>query len=202
MKYNPKRHERIVGLSGMSGLHPLQPDETIQGMLQLLFEMQEYLAEISGLDACSFLPAAGAQGELAALLVAAAYLRHRGETRSRVLVRDSAHGTNPASATIAGIESVTVKSGEGGLVDLADLQAKLDGRTAVFMIMNPNTLGLFDHQILTITRMVHENGALVYLDGVNMNALLGITRPGDFGADMMHFNVHKTFKGPHGAGLA
>lgn len=200
MKYNPKRHERLVGLPGLASLHPLQPDQTIQGMLAILYETQQMLAEIAGLHACSLQPAAGAQGELSALLVAAAYFRHRGENRTRVLVPDSAHGTNPASAAIAGFDSVSIKSGEDGLVDLADLESKLDERTAVFMITNPNTLGLFDHQILEITRRVHEKGGLVYLDGANMNAILGITRPGDFGADMMHYNVHKTFTGPHGAG--
>ena len=200
MKYNPKRHERLVSMPGLAALHPLQPDKTVQGMLAILFEMQEILAEIAGLHACSLQPSAGAQGELSALLVAAAYFKHKGENRTRVLVPDSAHGTNPASAAIAGFDSVTVKSGEDGLVDLADLESKLDERTAVFMITNPNTLGLFDHQILDITRKVHEKGGLVYLDGANMNAILGVARPGDFGADMMHYNVHKTFTGPHGAG--
>jgi glycine dehydrogenase subunit 2 len=201
MKYNPKRHERLAGLPGFAAVHPLQDDDTCQGMLQVLYEMQEYLKEISGLDACSLQPAAGAQGELTALLVAAAYFHHRGETqRTRVLVPDSAHGTNPASAVLAGFESVTVKSNAQGLVDLDDLKAKLDERTAVFMITNPNTLGLFDHQITVITEMLHARGALVYLDGANMNAILGITRPGDFGVDMQHYNVHKTFTGPHGGG--
>ena len=200
MKYNPKRHERLVSMPGLAALHPLQPDKTVQGILAILFEMQEILAEIAGLHACSLQPSAGAQGELSALLVAAAYFKHKGENRTRVLVPDSAHGTNPASAAIAGFDSVTVKSGEDGLVDLSDLESKLDERTAVFMITNPNTLGLFDHQILDITRKVHEKGGLVYLDGANMNAILGVTRPGDFGADMMHYNVHKTFTGPHGAG--
>src|SRR5581483_4401078 len=139
-------------------------------------------------------------GELTALLVAAAYFRDRGEKRTRVLIPDSAHGTNPASAAIAGFEAVTIKSNAKGHVDLEDLKAKLDDRTAVFMITNPNTLGLFEPQIAEITRAVHERGALVYLDGANMNAIVGVTRPGDFGADMMHYNVHKTFTGPHGAG--
>ena len=151
-------------------------------------------------DAVSLQPAAGAQGELTALLVAAAYFRDRGEQRTRVLIPDSAHGTNPASAAIAGFDAVTIKSNARGLVDLDDLRAKLDERTAVFMITNPNTLGLFDEQIATITELLHGQGGLVYLDGANMNAILGITRPGDFGADMMHYNVHKTFTGPHGAG--
>src|SRR5436305_91359 len=200
MKYNPKRHERLAGLPGFAAVHPLQDDDTCQGVLQLLFELQEYLTEISGLDACSLQPAAGAQGELSALLVAAAYFRHKGEPqRTRVLVPDSAHGTNPASAVLSGFESVTVKSNAQGLVDLDDLRAKLDERTAVFMITNPNTLGLFDHQITAITELLHARGALVYLDGANMNAILGVTRPGDFGVDMMHYNVHKTFTGLHGA---
>jgi glycine dehydrogenase subunit 2 len=200
MKYNPKRHERLAALPGLAALHPLQSDESCQGMLELLWQMQAILAEIAGLDAVSLQPAAGAQGELTALLVAAAYFRDKGEKRSRVLIPDSAHGTNPASAAIAGFDAVSIKSNARGLVDLGDLKAKLDDRTAVFMITNPNTLGLFDDQIATITEVVHGRGALVYLDGANMNAILGITRPGDFGVDMMHYNVHKTFTGPHGAG--
>jgi glycine dehydrogenase subunit 2 len=200
MKYNPKRHERLAALPGMANVHPLQSDASCQGMLEMLWNLQNLLAEIAGLDAVSLQPAAGAQGELTALLVAAAYFRDRGETRTRVLIPDSAHGTNPASAALAGFEAVTVKSNGRGLVDLADLKARLDDRTAVFMITNPNTLGLFDDQIVAITEQVHEHGGLVYLDGANMNAILGITRPGDFGVDMMHYNVHKTFTGPHGAG--
>jgi len=200
MKYNPKRHERLAALPGLADLHPLQRDESCQGLLHMLWELQNILAEIAGLDAVSLQPAAGAHGELTALLVAAAYFRERGENRTRVLIPDSAHGTNPASAAIAGFDAVTVKSNARGLVDLDDFRAKLDERTAVFMITNPNTLGLFDGQIADITRLLHERGALAYLDGANMNAILGMTRPGDFGIDMMHYNVHKTFTGPHGAG--
>lgn len=201
MKYNPKRHERLAGLSGFAGVHPLQSDETCQGMLQFLFELQQLLCEISGLDACSLQPAAGAQGELSALFIAAAYFKHlKQPERKRVLVPDSAHGTNPASAALAGFQAVTVKSNARGLVDLDDLSAKLDERTAVFMITNPNTLGLFDSQITKITELLHAKGGLVYLDGANMNAILGISRPGDFGVDMQHYNVHKTFTGPHGGG--
>jgi glycine dehydrogenase subunit 2 len=200
MKYNPKRHERLAGLSGIADLHPLQSDASCQGMLELLWQMQNILAEVAGLDAVALQPAAGAHGELTALLVAAACFRDRGEKRSRVLIPDSAHGTNPASAAIAGFEAVTVKSNSRGLVDMEDLRAKLDDRTAVFMMTNPNTLGLFDDQIAAITDLLHRRGALVYLDGANMNAILGVTRPGDFGVDMMHYNVHKTFTGPHGAG--
>jgi glycine cleavage system P protein (glycine dehydrogenase) subunit 2 len=200
MKYNPKRHERLASHPGMTDLHPLQSDDSCQGMLAILWEMQNFLAEIAGLDAVSLQPAAGAQGELTALLMAAAYFRDKGEKRSRVLIPDSAHGTNPASAALAGFDTVSVKSNKHGLVDLHDLRSKLDDRAAVFMITNPNTLGLFDDQIATITELLHQQGALVYLDGANMNAILGFTRPGDFGADMMHYNVHKTFTGPHGAG--
>jgi glycine dehydrogenase subunit 2 len=200
MKYNPKRHERLAALPGLASLHPLQPDESCQGMLELLWELQNILAEIAGLDAVSLQPAAGAHGEMTALLVAHSYFRDRGQDRTRVLIPDSAHGTNPASAAIAGFDAVSIKSNARGLVDLNDLRAKLDERTAVFMITNPNTLGLFDDQIAAITEMLHRQGALVYLDGANMNAILGITRPGDFGIDMMHYNVHKTFTGPHGAG--
>src|SRR3954471_2306269 len=171
MKYNPKRHERLAGLPGFAAVHPLQNDDTCQGMLQFLYEMQQTLCEISGLDACSLQPAAGAQGELTALFVAAAYFKHKGDTqRKRVLVPDSAHGTNPASASLAGFQAVTVKSNARGLVDLEDLQAKLDERTAVFMITNPNTLGLFESQITKITELLHAKGGLVYLDGANMNA--------------------------------
>ena len=201
MKYNPKRHERLAALPGFADLHPLQDDDSAQGVLELLYEMQQFLAEISGLPAVTLQPAAGAQGELTALFVAAAYFRDKGEThRRKVLVPDSAHGTNPASAALAGFEAVTVKSGANGLVDLDDLRKKLGPDTAVFMITNPNTLGLFETQIRTITDLLHAQGALVYLDGANMNAILGITRPGDFGADMQHYNVHKTFTGPHGGG--
>ncbi len=200
MKYNPKRHERLAALPGLADMHPFQSDASCQGMLQILYSMQNLLAEIAGLDAVSLQPAAGAQGELTAMLVAAAYFRDRQEQRTRVLIPDSAHGTNPASAAIAGFETVKINSAPSGLVDMADLQSKLDERTAVFMMTNPNTLGLFDHHIAQITHLLHERGALVYLDGANMNAILGITRPGDFGVDMMHYNVHKTFTGPHGGG--
>jgi glycine dehydrogenase subunit 2 len=200
MKYNSKRNERMAALAGIADLHPLQSDETIQGLLQLLFELQGMLAEISGLAAISLQPAAGAHGELAALMVAAAYFRQNTMPRTKVLAPDSAHGTNPASARMAGFDFVTVKSNGSGFVDLEDLQAKLDDQIAVFMITNPNTLGLFDRQMPRIAELVHERGGLIYLDGANMNAILGIARPGDFGADMMHYNPHKTFSGPHGGG--
>ncbi len=200
MKYNPKRNEREASLPGLLHLHPYQREETIQGLLALLSELQDMLAEISGLPAVSLQPAAGAHGEWTALMVAAAYFRDRQEKRTKVLAPDSAHGTNPASARMAGFDAVSVKSRANGYVDLDDLRSKLDDQTAVFMITNPSTLGIFDEQIAEIAEMVHTAGGLIYLDGANMNAILGVTRPGDFGADMMHFNPHKTFSGPHGGG--
>src|SRR3954453_11815596 len=205
MKYNPKRNERIARMPGFADLHPYQPEGTLQGMLQLLYELQEYLQEISGLAACSLQPAAGAHGELTALWVAHAYFRDvylktGGEKRTKVLVPDSAHGTNPASATMAGFDTVTVKTLPSGTLDMADLERHLDDQIAVFMITNPNTVGIFEPKMHDIAEAVHSRGGLVYLDGANMNAILGIARPGDFGADMQHYNPHKTFSGPHGGG--
>ncbi|MCC6492099.1 MAG: aminomethyl-transferring glycine dehydrogenase subunit GcvPB, partial [Pirellulales bacterium] len=207
MKYNPKRNERAAAMPAFADLHPLQPAETIQGMLHVLYKMQAYLSEISGLPACSLQPAAGAHGEYAALLVAAAYFRDIGQSnqRKRVLVPDNAHGTNPASAVMAGFETVTIKTLKNGGVDMADFHAKLDDRIAVFMITNPNTVGVFEPAMREIADAVHQRGGLVYLDGANMNAILGVTRPGDWGAegwgaDMQHSNPHKTFSGPHGGG--
>ena len=200
MKYNPKRNERVARMPGFADLHPYQPESTLQGMLQMLYELQEYLKEISGLDACSLQPAAGAHGELTSLWVAAAYFRDRGEKRTKVLVPDSAHGTNPASATMAGFHTVTVKTLPTGSLDMDDLHRHLDDEIAVFMITNPNTVGIFEPRMHDIAAAVHKRGGLVYLDGANMNAILGIARPGDFGADMQHYNPHKTFSGPHGGG--
>ncbi len=202
MKYNPKRNERLASLPGLGAQHPYQDDSTLQGLLAILYDLQAHLAEIAGLDAVSLQPAAGAQGELTALLVAAAYFRDvdPGRPRTQVLIPDSAHGTNPASANLAGFEAVTVKSDPRGLVDLDDFKAKLSDQTAVFMITNPNTLGLFDPQIGEIAKLLHDRGALLYLDGANMNAILGVVRPGDMGVDLMHYNPHKTFSGPHGGG--
>ncbi len=200
MKYNPKRNERAAAMTGIADLHPYQPEETLQGMLALLYEMQEYLQEISGLEACSLQPAAGAHGEYTALLVAAAYFRDLNQERTKVLVPDNAHGTNPASAAMVGFQSISVKTTSDGFVDMADLSAKLDEEVAVMMITNPSTLGLFEPHMREIADKVHAVGGLIYLDGANMNAILGISRPGDFGADMQHYNPHKTFSGPHGGG--
>jgi glycine dehydrogenase subunit 2 len=200
MKYNPKRNERLAALPGLADLHPYQPESTLQGILEILYAGQQMLAEISGLPAVSLQPAAGAHGELTALLVAAAYLRDRHSSRKVVLIPDGAHGTNPASAAMAGFRAEALRSTPQGLINLEELAARLNDQVAVLMITNPNTLGLFDGQIGQIAEMVHKAGGLVYLDGANMNAIVGITRPGDFGADMMHFNPHKTFSGPHGGG--
>jgi glycine dehydrogenase subunit 2 len=200
MKHNPKSNERLAALPGIVDLHPYQPEETLQGLLELLFGLQQMLAEISGLPAVSLQPAAGAHGELTALLMAASYFRDRGQRRTKVLAPDTAHGTNPASAAMAGFSAVTIKSNAEGRVDMQDLEAKLDDDVAVMMITNPNTMGLFEHEVSAIAGAVHARGGLIYLDGANMNAILGVTRPGDFGADMMHFNPHKTFSGPHGGG--
>ena len=201
MKYNPKRHERLAALPGMANLHPLQADASCQGMLQVLWEMQDILAEIAGLDTCSLQPAAGAQGELTALLVAAAYFRDRGETADPRADSGQCPRHQPRkrrSSRIPCGHRQEQRPRPGPISTIC--KAKLDDRTAVFMITNPNTLGLFDDHITEITELVHGQGGLIYLDGANMNAILGITRPGDFGADMMHYNVHKTFTGPHGAG--
>jgi glycine dehydrogenase subunit 2 len=200
MKYNPKRNERLANLPGITALHPYQPQSTLQGMLELLWHAQRMLAEIAGLEAVSLQPAAGAHGELTSLLVAAAYFRDRNDRRSVVLIPEGAHGTNPASAAMGGFRVVTVKSTPEGHIELGDLRSKLSDETAVLMITNPNTLGIFEHEIKQIAEMIHAVGGLLYLDGANMNAILGITRPGDFGADLMHFNPHKTFSGPHGGG--
>lgn len=201
MKYNPKRHERLASLPGIVDRHPWQDEADLQGLLAMFHELQDMLAEIAGLPAVSLQPAAGAQGEFTALLVASAYFRDRGESqRTKVLFPSSAHGTNPASAALAGFDCVQLSDGDNGFVDLNELKERLDDQTAVFMITNPNTLGLFESDIAEISRMLHDVGGLVYIDGANLNAIMGITRPGDFGGDMMHFNVHKTFTGPHGAG--
>ncbi|MEM9186364.1 MAG: aminomethyl-transferring glycine dehydrogenase subunit GcvPB [Planctomycetota bacterium] len=209
MKHNPKRNERTAAMAEFANLHPYQPEESLQGMLQVLYEMQEFLSEVSGLPACSLQPAAGAHGELTALWVAAAYFRDQEtiDQHRKVLVPDSAHGTNPASAAMAGFQVVTVKTTTTGAVDMDDFHAKLDDNVAVFMITNPNTVGVFEPSIQQICDEVHARGGLIYLDGANMNAILGVTRAGDWstaarggGADMQHYNPHKTFSGPHGGG--
>ena len=201
MKYNGKLHEEAARYAGFAAAHPLQGDEVSQGALQLMYELQQYLGEISGFDAVSLQPAAGAQGEFTGILAFRAYHLDRGDTeRSEVLVPDAAHGTNPATASMAGLKVVEVKSDARGNVDMDDLRARLSPRTAGMMLTNPNTLGLFEEQIVEICRLVHEAGGLMYGDGANFNAILGIARPGELGFDFMHYNLHKTFTTPHGGG--
>jgi glycine dehydrogenase subunit 2 len=200
MKYNPKANEVAAALPGFARLHPLAPEAAVQGALELMARLASYLAELTGMDRVSLQPAAGAQGEFTGLLIARAYFRDRGEERTRVIFPDSAHGTNPASAAMAGFESVEIASNARGLVDLEALERELDGRAAAFMLTNPNTLGLFEEEIGEIAARVHRAGALLYLDGANMNALAGIARPGDMGFDICHLNLHKTFSTPHGGG--
>ncbi len=200
MKYNPKVNERVAALPGFTMLHPLQPEADTQGILELLYHLRVFLAEIAGLAEVTLQPCAGAHGEITGLLVINAYHRDRGESRPKVLTPESAHGTNPASCSVCGQHAVTVASRPDGRVDLDDLKKKTDEQTAALMITNPNTVGLFDRQIAEMAEIVHGEGALLYLDGANMNAILGIARPGDFGVDVMHFNLHKTFGTPHGCG--
>jgi glycine dehydrogenase subunit 2 len=200
MKYNPKLNEDMARLPGFGRLHPLAPAALAQGALGLMHELAGMLAEIAGMDAVSLQPAAGAQGELAGVLMIRAWHEANGEKRTTVLVPDSAHGTNPASTAIAGYEVIEVKSDANGEVDLLDLERHLGGDVAAFMITMPNTLGNFEPRIVEIIEMCHARGVQVYMDGANFNAILGITRPGDLGFDVCHFNLHKTFTTPHGGG--
>lgn len=201
MKYNPKVNEEAIRLFGFAQIHPLQPAETVQGAMQLMYELQEYLGEISGLPATTLQPAAGAQGELTGILIIRAYHLSRGDTaRTEVLIPDSAHGTNPATSAMAGYKVVEVKSDARGDMDLSDLKSKLSARTAGIMFTNPNTLGLFEEHVREVNDMVHAAGGLVYGDGANLNAIVGLARPGDLGFDVMHSNLHKTFSVPHGGG--
>ncbi len=200
MKYNPKINEDVCRYPGFAQLHPLQDGDTVQGALKLLFEMQQYLAEIAGMDAVTMQPAAGAHGELTGLKLIRAYHRHRGEARSKVIVPDSAHGTNPASAAVCGLEVVEIKSNEDGSINLDALRAAVGPDTAALMLTNPSTLGLFETNITEIAQIVHDAGGLLYYDGANANAIMGIVRPGDMGFDVVHFNLHKTFSTPHGGG--
>ena len=201
MKYNPRVNEAICRLPGFTQLHPLQPSDTVQGALVLLYELQEFLGEISGFPGISLQPAAGAHGEMTGVLIMRKALYDRGETqRNVILVPDSAHGTNPATTTMSGLKVVEIASDAAGNVDLDALRVHLSDQVVGLMLTNPNTLGLFDEQVLEVTRLVHEAGGLVYGDGANLNALLGICKPADLGFDVMHFNLHKTFSTPHGGG--
>jgi glycine dehydrogenase subunit 2 len=201
MKYNPAVDEQLAGLSGFADLHPDQDAGDVQGALQLMWELEQLLCEITGMARISLQPAAGAHGEWTGLRMIQAYHAARGDTaRTRVLIPDSAHGTNPASAALAGLEVVTVRSNGHGTVDVADLGDRLDGSVAAIMMTNPNTLGVFEKDILEIARIAHEAGSLLYYDGANLNALVGLARPGDMGFDVVHLNLHKTFSTPHGGG--
>jgi glycine dehydrogenase subunit 2 len=200
MKYNPKLNEDMARLPGFGRLHPLAPESAAQGALGLMHALAQALAEIAGMDAVSLQPAAGAQGELAGILMIRAYHLANREKRTKVLVPNSAHGTNPASTAIAGYEVVEVKSTANGEVDVEDLARHLDTEVAAFMITVPNTLGMFEPRIVEMTELCHAKGVQVYMDGANLNAILGITRPGDLGFDVCHFNLHKTFTTPHGGG--
>lgn len=200
MKYNPKINEELARLPGFTNLHPLIPEELAQGALRLMKELEGFLCEISGMDAVSLEPAAGANGELTGMLIVRKYHTQKGNPRKYILVPDSAHGTNPASVTLSGYVAKTIKSNEKGLISIPELKKNLNEDVAAIMITNPNTLGLFEVEICEITKLVHEVDALVYLDGANLNALLGIIKPSDLGFDIVHFNLHKTFSAPHGGG--
>jgi glycine dehydrogenase subunit 2 len=200
MKHNPRVNERVVALPGFRDLHPLQEEDGAQGALELEWRLQEILAEIAGLPAVTLQPAAGSQGELTGLLLMRAYFADRGEERDTVITADTAHGTNPASVTMAGFKHEKVGTDARGNVDLDELRAKVNERTAGLMLTNPSTLGLFDEGIEEVGRIFHDAGALLYYDGANLNAVCGISRPGDMGFDIVHFNLHKTFSQPHGGG--
>jgi glycine dehydrogenase subunit 2 len=202
MKHNPRVNERLAALPGFRDVHTLQDEEGAQGALRLCFELQEALAEITGLPAVSLQPAAGSQGELTGLMLMRAYFREQGEEhqRRKIVIPDTAHGTNPASVTMAGYEVTPVRTDPRGNIDVDDLRAKVDEGTAGLMLTNPSTLGLFDENIEEITRIFHGAGALMYYDGANLNAVCGISRPGDMGFDIVHINLHKTFSQPHGGG--
>ena len=201
MKYNPKINEDMAALPGFTQIHPLQPEHSVQGCLEVLKKSEEYLCEITGMDGMTFQPAAGAHGEFTGLMLIKAYHESRGdEKRTKIVVPDSAHGTNPASATMAGYKVVSIASAPDGGVDLEALKAACGEDTAGLMLTNPNTVGLFDKNILKITEIVHECGGLCYYDGANLNAVMGTVRPGDMGFDVIHLNLHKTFSTPHGGG--
>jgi glycine dehydrogenase subunit 2 len=201
MKYNPKINEDIARLPGFAHIHPLQNEDTVQGAMELMYRLQTNLEAITGMDEVTLQPAAGAHGEWTGLMLIRAYHEANSDfNRTKVIVPDSAHGTNPASATVAGFDAVTVKSNEKGVVDLEDLKRVAGDDTAALMLTNPNTLGLFEEEIEEVAQIIHEAGGKLYYDGANMNAILGVTRPGDMGFDVVHLNLHKTFTGPHGGG--
>ena len=200
MKYNPKINEDVAALPGFAQVHPYLPKELSQGALQVLYELDQYLSEITGMDRVTVQPAAGAHGELTGLMLIRAYHNNRGNNRTTVICPDSAHGTNPASAAMAGFKVLTIPSNDKGLVDLEALKAALDEDVAALMLTNPNTLVLFEVDFHEIADLVHQVGGLLYYDGANLNAVMGHARPGDMGFDVVHLNLHKTFSTPHGGG--
>ncbi len=201
MKYNPKINETVARFPGFAHIHPLQPESSVQGALELMYDLQEHLKEITGMDEVTLQTAAGAHGEWTGLMMIRAFHEANGDMdRTKVIVPDSAHGTNPASATVAGLETITVRSGEDGLVDLDHLKSLVGPDTVALMLTNPNTLGLFEEQILEMAEIIHEAGGKLYYDGANLNAVMSKARPGDMGFDVVHLNLHKTFTGPHGGG--
>jgi glycine dehydrogenase subunit 2 len=200
MKYNPKAAETVAGFPGFQRLHPLQPDDTVQGALELLWRLERALCEITGMARTTFQPPAGASGELTGLLIMRAFHSMNGDARSKIVIPDSSHGTNPASVTLSGYKAVQVPSDARGLVDVGQLEKLVDGDVAGLMLTNPNTLGLFEEEIEAIAGVMHRVGALLYYDGANLNAIIGRARPGDMGFDIVHMNTHKTFATPHGGG--
>ena len=200
MKYNPKVNEMLSSLEGFTNLHPLQDDEDSQGALELMFNLQESLKEITGMSAVTLQPAAGAHGELTGMMIVKKYFESKGEKRTKVIIPDSAHGTNPASAAMCGFEILEIKSLDNGQVDIEALKVVLDESVAAIMLTNPNTLGLFEENILEISKLMHDNGSLLYYDGANSNAILGYTNPAKMGFDIVHLNLHKTLATPHGGG--
>lgn len=200
MKYNPKVNEMLASLENFANLHPLQNDEDSQGALELMFKLQEALKVITGMDAVSLQPAAGAHGEFTGMLIIKKYFEKRGENRTKVIVPDSAHGTNPASASMAGFDIIQVKSDEKGQVDIQDLKTLLNDEIAAIMMTNPNTVGIFEENVLEISDLMHKNGSLLYYDGANLNAIMGYSNPAIMGFDVCHLNLHKTFSTPHGGG--
>jgi len=200
MKYNPVVNESLGGIEGFTALHPFQQEDTAKGALQIMGELGDYLCEISGMDSITLQPCAGAHGELTGIKIIRAYHESNGNPRKKIILPDSSHGTNPATATLSGYETIQIKSTDEGLVDIEDLKAHLDEDVAAFMLTNPNTLGLFESQVQEISKLLKGVGALLYMDGANLNALFGVVRPGDMGFDVVHFNLHKTFSTPHGGG--
>jgi glycine dehydrogenase subunit 2 len=200
MKYNPKLNERVARLAGFAEIHPLAPAERIQGALELLYELERMLAEVSGMEHVSLQPSAGAQGELTGLMLIRAYLAEHGDPRKKIIVPDTAHGTNPASSTLCGYDVIQISSNAEGVIDPAAVAKVMNEDVAALMVTNPNTLGLFEKNIEDVASVVHEKGGLMYLDGANLNALMGVAKPGDMGVDVLHMNLHKTFSTPHGGG--